>query len=272
MEVTIPAGACNCCTECSGELLLGATAREFALTVSGGPTGGDFTLDVGGTSVGPIAWNIVTAEDLTVVFRDAGVPWRVRGGAGSYVIYSYDAVTIDAEVPITVTDDSLTGGTSPEVTVDPQSDGANGETMHRLGWCLTDLFALWELPLARGANVVIPGKVGRYATTRLPDETDYALPFIISGVVDEDGTIVDNQDEQLRLNTAFIAENLLGWFDGQMSTMPAQLLTPDGSATFYAQVQFGAGGASPLLRREKHHGLWIGELHMVVPHGAFVPA
>lgn len=136
-------------------------------------------------------------------------------------------------------------------------------TMHRPAWCLTDLSSLWEIPNQRGANVLIPLLAGRYPEPRRDDETDYALPFIVSGVVDESGDPAEDENQQLMDNLAYLRENVFT-FTG--ATRPAELVSPDGNDTLTAEVQFGE---RPLVRRYKRSGLWVGTLHMIVPAGAF---
>lgn len=139
-------------------------------------------------------------------------------------------------------------------------------TMHRQAWCLTDLSSLWELPNQRGANVIIPETPGRYPNPRRADETDYALPFVISGVVDEADVLASDENAQLRDNMAYLEQYVLSPPTPPATTRAAQLVSPDGMTTLDADVQFGD---SPLVRRYKNSGLWIGTLHLVVPAGSF---
>lgn len=137
-------------------------------------------------------------------------------------------------------------------------------TMNRLAWCLTDLSPLWEVPNRRGANVLLPLVPGRAPEPRRDDETDYALDFIVSGVVDENGTLADDENQQLKDNLAYLRQYVLG---AVYTTIPAHLVPPDGIGTpMYADIQFGR---EPLVRKKKGSGLWVGTLHLVIPVGAF---
>jgi hypothetical protein len=78
-------------------------------------------------------------------------------------------------------------------------------TLSRQAWCTTDLTSLWELPNQRGENIVIPGAAGKLPLPRRVDETDHALPFIVSGVVDENNTLASDYNEQLRKNLLYLA-------------------------------------------------------------------
>lgn len=147
------------------------------------------------------------------------------------------------------------------------------QSWHRLGMCLTDLSPLWEEPLQRGVNVVLPGIGGRLEMPRWADETDYALHLIVSGVVivsgdGTDGDLTDpavGENEQLRRNLAFIRANMLNPVP-PATRRAAQLVSPDGATTLTGFVQYGP---QPLMRSYKDDGLWIGTLHLVVPAGAF---
>lgn len=135
-------------------------------------------------------------------------------------------------------------------------------TMHRLAWCLTDLSSLWEMPNQRGQNIIIPGLEGRRARLRRADETDYALPFVVSGIVDLDGAPTDDEEEGLRDNLLYLRSTVLDPTGDE--TRPAQLVSPDGLTTLTADVQI-----MPLVRRAKYAGLWLGTLHIVIPAGSF---
>ena len=135
--------------------------------------------------------------------------------------------------------------------------------MHRAAWCLTDLSSLWEPANQRGANVIIPEVAGRRAYPRKVDETDYALPFLISGLVDETGAFTgEDENEQLRENLAYLRQYVLDPSAG--ATRPAQLKSPDASVTLTADVQ-----VMPLVTRYRQAGIWAGTLHLVIPAGSF---
>lgn len=139
-------------------------------------------------------------------------------------------------------------------------------TMHRQAWCLTDLSELWLMPSLRAANVIISGTRGRRPYAPIEDETDFALPFIISGVVDEnDAATTLDENEQLERNIALLRSTVLDP-DGA-ATKPASLTSPDGSQTFTADIQ-----VLGLVTRYRKSGLWVGTLHVRVPYGGFVAA
>lgn len=139
------------------------------------------------------------------------------------------------------------------------------QSFHRLAWCLLDISPLWEEPNQRGANVVLPGVAGRAENPRRPDETDYALRFAVSGVVDTSGNPVTDENKQLRLNLAYIRANMLNPV-APLTSRAAQLISPDGMTTLTGNVQFGQ---QPLVRGYRESGVWIGTLHLVVPAGSF---
>jgi hypothetical protein len=91
------------------------------VTITGTPTGGTFTLSVAGYTTGPIAYNATAATVQTAMqalgtgFPFGGDPAQnatVTGSAGG----PYTVTFAGAAAPITAAS-SLTGGTSPAVTV-----------------------------------------------------------------------------------------------------------------------------------------------------------
>lgn len=138
-------------------------------------------------------------------------------------------------------------------------------SMHRQAWCLTDLSSLWEIPNQRGANVIIPGTPGRFPTPRRDDETDYALPFIISGVVDKDNALTSvGENEQLRRNIAYLRAQVLSPPAPPLTTRAALLVSPDALTTLRADIQVVS-----MVPTRKDSGYWAGVLHITIPAGAF---
>ena len=92
------------------------------ITITGTPTGGTFTLSMGGATTDPIAYNATGAtvqaalRALNTGFPFGGSPAAtvaVTGSAGG----PYTATFADAAGPITADGSALTGGTSPAVVV-----------------------------------------------------------------------------------------------------------------------------------------------------------
>ena len=96
--------------------------KTQVVTITGTPTGGTFTLSVGGATTAGIAYN-ATAATVQSALRalNSGVPFggspaatvTVSGSAGG----PYTVVFPDAAAPITADGSGLTGGTNPTVVV-----------------------------------------------------------------------------------------------------------------------------------------------------------
>lgn len=88
----------------------------WTITITGTPTGGDYTLTVNGAATTPLAYNASTATALAAVNALAGVTGladaTVSGTAASYVLTFAEPVTVGVS-------HALTGGTSPDATATP---------------------------------------------------------------------------------------------------------------------------------------------------------
>ena len=154
-----------------------------------------------------------------------------------------------------------------ELTFNPGSIdvGAYETSMHTPAWCCIDVTPLWMPPLQRGGNKVIPGAVGTRAYRRRITETEYSLPLVISGAVDQDGTPWSNVLEGLRQNLEWLAENVVDP-PPTGSTRTARLTSPDTLTVLEAEVQ--------VLELEQG-GFHMAELitqavlHILVPAGRF---
>ncbi|NDK91036.1 hypothetical protein GYA93_15800 [Gordonia desulfuricans] len=94
---------------------VGAATRNWTATVTGTPTGGTFTLTYKGKTTAGIAYNAApSAVKSALVALDDGYDasdWTVGGSAGAYTIAA------PTEGVLTANGASLTGGTTPGVTV-----------------------------------------------------------------------------------------------------------------------------------------------------------
>jgi hypothetical protein len=97
--------------------------RVQIVTISGTPSGGTFTLTLGGTATSAIAYN-ASAATVQAAIRALGTPWAAATATGSaggpYTVTL--AVLGGAYGPITADGSSLTGGSSPTVTVAQSPD------------------------------------------------------------------------------------------------------------------------------------------------------
>lgn len=95
-----------------------AGSRVQLVTITGTPTGGTFTLTLGGVTTAALAYNAAAATVQTAV-RALGAPWAaatVTGSAGGPYTVTLSPVG-GASAPITANGAALTGGTSPAVVV-----------------------------------------------------------------------------------------------------------------------------------------------------------
>lgn len=100
-------------------------SRVQVVTIVGTPTGGTFTLAVGGVVTSPLAYNASTAAVQTAI-RALGTPWAgatVAGTAGATYTVTLSPVG-GAAAPINANGAALTGGTGATVVVaqSPDSD------------------------------------------------------------------------------------------------------------------------------------------------------
>ncbi len=100
-------------------------SRVQVVTITGTPTGGTFTLAIGGVQTAALAYNVSTAAMQTAI-RGLGTPWAaatVSGTAGTTYTITLSPVG-GASAPIFVAANALTGGTTPAVLVaqSPDSD------------------------------------------------------------------------------------------------------------------------------------------------------
>jgi len=97
--------------------------RVQVVTISGSPSGGTFTLTLGGNTTSAIAYNAAASTVQTAV-RALGTPWSaatVTGSAGGPYTVTLAAIG-GAYGPILADGSSLTGGSSPTVTVAQSPD------------------------------------------------------------------------------------------------------------------------------------------------------
>lgn len=100
-------------------------SRVQVVTITGTPTGGTFTLAIGGAVTGALAYNAAASVVQTAI-RALGTPWAgatVSGSAGGPYTITLSPVG-GASAPIVASGAGLTGGTSPSVVVaqSPDSD------------------------------------------------------------------------------------------------------------------------------------------------------
>ena len=107
------------------------TADEVqTVTVTGGPTGGTFTLTYSGQTTAGIAYNAAASavqSALEALSNIAPGDVAVTGAAGGPYTVTFEGTLADTNVAqMTASGASLTGGTSPGVTVATTTSGSSG--------------------------------------------------------------------------------------------------------------------------------------------------
>lgn len=129
----------------------GATNEVQTVTIGGTPTGGTFTLTFNGSATSGIAYNAVASAVQSALQALSSVGAgnaTVGGGPGPGTPYTvtFTGTLAGTDVPVmTGSAASLTGGTSPTVTVSTTTPGVNAGTVQPLpsgwedlGWLSTD--------------------------------------------------------------------------------------------------------------------------------------
>jgi hypothetical protein len=108
------------------------------VTINGSPTGGTFTLTIGGATTAPIAYNASAAtiqSAIQALGTGSGNPFGGSPAAGATVAgtnpYTVTFATTGAAGPIQADGSALTGGTNPSVTVALDSGSTNLDTRVR---------------------------------------------------------------------------------------------------------------------------------------------
>jgi len=103
-----------------------ATHTTQTATVTGGATGGTFTLTYGGQTTVPLAFNATAVAVQTALQALSSIGSgnvTVSGGAGGPYTVVFGPVFVGDVTAITASGASLTGGTSPGVSIANVSDG-----------------------------------------------------------------------------------------------------------------------------------------------------
>lgn len=110
----------------------GNAAEVQTVTITGGPTGGTYTLTFDGETTGTIAWNAAASAVQTALEALSNVnsgDVTCAGGPhpGTPVTVTFAGRFIGKNVPqMTAASGSLTGGTTPTVTVTTTTGGGSG--------------------------------------------------------------------------------------------------------------------------------------------------
>ncbi|MFJ3283279.1 hypothetical protein [Streptomyces halstedii] len=96
------------------------TNEVQTLTVTGGPTGGTFTITFSGQTTAAIAYNATAAAVQTALEALSNVnpgDIKVTGNAGGPWTLTYGGQYLGDNVSAVTTTESFTGGTSPDITI-----------------------------------------------------------------------------------------------------------------------------------------------------------
>lgn len=116
----------------------------------------------------------------------------------------------------------LTGyGCTGTLTID-------GVLLNTPAWDATDLTTLWVEASVRGGDRLLPGVAGVIPYRRRLDVTEYALPMLVSGDVDENGDDYADAWVGLETNLQWLWSNVVEPTNTGDGTRPATLTMPSG--------------------------------------------
>jgi len=101
------------------------------------------------------------------------------------------------------------------------------ELVNTYAWSITDLRPLWDSADVRGSDRILPGVIGVIPYQRRWTVTKINLPMVISGYVDQAGSIYDNPFVGLQVNQAYLLDNVVAPVGSNPGTRPAVLTMPD---------------------------------------------
>ena len=172
------------------------------VTVTGSPTGGTYTLVYQGTATVAIAYNATPATvqaAITTVAATAGdaAPVTVYGSASGPYLVVWSARSARIASPLTLGTNSLTGGTTPSVTVAVALDALLQDILDRA--CAMVESALLPVEYAAyGAASVEVVRSEAYRTTymRLPAHQHGSVSLVVEvrRLTDTTGTTIDSAD------------------------------------------------------------------------------
>ncbi|MFJ7990340.1 hypothetical protein [Streptomyces sp. NPDC096351] len=148
------------------------------LTVTGGPTGGTFTITFSGQTTGAIAYNASAATVQTALEALSNVnagDIKVTGNAGGPWTLTYGGQYLGENVGAVTTTETFTGGTSPDITIATTTGGdtatASDGTQVFAGFLFTEV-SFYPGHTKVAAPIMVHGQID---VTKLPvafDPTD----------------------------------------------------------------------------------------------------
>jgi len=164
------------------------TNEVQTLTVTGGPTGGTFTITFSGQTTSALAYNATAAQvqsALEALSNVAPGDVTVTGAAGGPWTLTWGGAQLGENVAQPTTTETFTGGTSPDITIATTTAGGTAATANG-----TDVFAGFLFT-----------EVSFYPTT-----TKVAAPLMVHGQIDVAKLPVafDPTDAPAGSNTQFV--------------------------------------------------------------------
>lgn len=145
------------------------------------------------------------------------------------------------------------------VVLDPGDDEI---ALKCLAFGILDPSPLVVILVTRGGdNVTLPEEQGRRPYPLELDQIQVALPFVVSGVTDPDGTPYDDDELGLKANLAYLKANV--WRPTGTATRACRI-DEYGGGTLTANIQ--SVGVQPV---KKSRGYWSGVWTVNVPLGEF---
>lgn len=144
----------------------------------------------------------------------------------------------------------------------------DGVLLNTPAWDCTDLTTLWVEATVRGGDRLLPGVPGVIPYRRRLDVTTYALPMLISGDVDQDGTDYPNAWVGLETNMDVLWSDVVAPTNTGDGTRPAVLTMPSGLERT-ADVHVLGLRVSSAVGASTDHALVRAVLQLSVPAGRF---
>lgn len=167
----------------------GRAAEVQTATITGTPTGGTYTLTFDGETTAAIAYNaaasaVQTALEALANINSGDVVCAGGPHPGTAVTVTFGGQYLGLNVPqMTAASGSLTGGTSPTVTVTTTTAGGSASsdgTENLVGF----LFCAVAAPASNSSNTLIPAALldhGKVVAAKLPVAVDAAGQAAVSG-------------------------------------------------------------------------------------------
>jgi len=130
-------------------------------------------------------------------------------------------------------------------------------------WTVTSLASLYDDPDVRGGDRLIPGRTGVLPYRRRATATRHSLPFLVVGLVDDNGIVQSDPNAQLVTNLRYLKTNVTLPTNTGDGTRTAVLTMPDGTVVTEDIHVIGLHGDT------LPGAMWAGMLELSDPTGNF---